>query len=444
MRYLILLLLICSSVDSLAKRKDIDLDRWMNRQLKQNSKHWHYVAGAHDIVNKVDSVKQVLDGGGFYITNDIYPRCITKSEDIELSYCPWIISDTHKSLMASRRYQIGKGDIIDWVWLGDVTPLYVDIFKCNDLKIEKFVQEKLVAEYNKMTVLYRSYNVPMLRIDTINGETVIGTAMYDGYSEHQIYLVTQKKQEYLKGITVINGVTVLLFGNAIENYFKVTDQNRAMPAPLPPHKSNYKEVDKLYPRVNKYQQMGYYIYKRGKIRYNKSIKIEQPFYTIQNNEWEEYDDFIIHDLFLGIIEETQKSKGIKTISAEDKFDPDLFKTRIHRINNNLDSPAITSDSLTVVTGIIVDKDSSTPIEGVQIIFFDNPTREHNDLNLKVHKSVSNSKGEFRCVIPYGEYIYITLKSTYDETTSNLKLNKRNYNLGEIKIYNDIIVIRYGL
>ncbi len=329
MKYLILLLLIISSIDSYAKRKEKDLDKLMKIQLAENAKYWNGMMGTQDYLHDIDSVKQVFDSLGYYMTKNHVPRCITKFSDIKFRRISWIEHEQLADTLEDSVHQICRGQIIDWVWLGDIKPIYVDMFKCNDPIIEKHVQEELVEKYNKMTILYKSYSVPMARIDTINGETIVGTEMFDGFSEHHIYLAAQKTKEHLKGVTVINGATVFLFGNAIESYFYATDRDIAMPSPLPPHKTNnIKDHDKGTYR-NEYKKIKYTTYANGKLR-NSRVTFDRPFWIMRKLKWTLYDTFITDDIFLGVIEEAQKSKGLNITSAEDLFDRNLFNTTITR------------------------------------------------------------------------------------------------------------------
>ena len=333
MRYLILLLFICSSLDSHAQRKDRDLDELMEIQLADNCKRWRYSTGGLDVFYKIDSIKQVFDSlGYYYMTDDHFPRCITKFSDIKFRLLPFVMWEPELDTLEWSAYQLHLGEVIDWVWLGDIDPIHVDVFKCNDRRIKKYVQEKLIDNYDKMTILHKSYNIPMLRIDTINGETVVKCAMFAGYSEHHIYQVAQKKKEYLKGVTVINGTTVFLFGNAIEDYFRAKHRNIAMSSPLPPHKSNYGKYSQLAYSPN-YNRVKYTIYTDGELR-ETEIKIDNPFNIYVRHIWNRYDTFIIDDVFLGIIEEAQRSKGLKTISPEEKFDINVHRATAKHGNDN--------------------------------------------------------------------------------------------------------------
>ena len=329
MKHLILLLLILSSLDIQAKRKEKDLDKLMEIQLSENSKLWEGSRVGTDSFHSLDPIKKNIDSLGYFMTNSPYSRCITKLSDLKYRRPVGMYYEILADTLPDSSYQIHLGSIIDWVWLGDINPIYIDVFKCNNPVIEQYVQKKLVLDYNKMTILHKSYNIPMFRIDTINGETVVKSAMFDGYSENHIYEVAKRNKKYIKGITVINGVTVFLFGNAIKTYFDAVDRDVVMQSPLPPHKSNYRRIRDGAVLFTDFHKVEHVIYIDGKLRKRK-IKIDNPLTISARSEWNKSDDFIIDDLFLGVTEEIQKSKGLNITSAEDLFDRNMFNARISR------------------------------------------------------------------------------------------------------------------
>lgn len=182
-----------------------------------------------------------------------------------------------------------------WRWKGYEKPLKVDSLVCKSPAVVEWAKKRLSLPYDTLSWLERERMFPLIRIDTVNGKTVLCSVNFSyEYGSHSIYSYVKDHLEknisrvrkkcdwwrkgdftYISGYWRVDDKYVFIMGNAVDFLFE-RHRNRKMGSPLPPHRTvndiqsesgGYENTDGTYWIYNEEILTQYYfdeIYKRQK------------------------------------------------------------------------------------------------------------------------------------------------------------------------------------